>query len=457
MYMLADLATMFLTFLAAFWVKFHSGWVESYLAVPFNSYLVWGTVYAFMAVIIGIYVGFYTPRRKKRFTQDILKIFQVQMFSFLALLSMLYVAKEVHISREFLVIFFSLNICALTLYRYVLKKSLFALRRKGYNKKFVLILGAGSVGRRFYEGLRQQPELGYEVLGFLDDRLTEHAEPFRDYKPILGTVDDLETVLNSHLVDEVIVALPLEAHHKLRRIIQLCEKAGTKTMIIPDYFDLLPARPVIDSFAGLPLINVREIPLDDLSNRMLKRTFDIVFSLVAIIFTLPVMAAIAVGIKLTSPGPIIFKQERVGLNRRPFYMYKFRTMHVTDQKTADTQWTVPNDPRRTKFGAFLRRTSLDELPQFFNVLRGDMSVVGPRPERPYFVEQFKEEVPKYMIKHHILPGMTGWAQTNGLRGDTSIEERIRYDVYYIENWSFLFDLKIILKTIVNGLTNKNAY
>ncbi|MCL6459388.1 MAG: exopolysaccharide biosynthesis polyprenyl glycosylphosphotransferase, partial [Gorillibacterium sp.] len=177
----------------------------------------------------------------------------------------------------------------------------------------------------------------------------------------------------------------------------------------------------------------------------------------AIIVTLPVMLSVAVGIKISSRGPVIFKQERVGLNRKHFPMYKFRSMKNSDQVTANTEWTVQDDPRRTGFGAFLRRTSLDEIPQFFNVLLGDMSIVGPRPERPYFVEQFKEEIPKYMIKHHIRPGLTGWAQSNGLRGDTSISDRISYDIHYIENWSFFFDLRIIYQTLWKGLINKNAY
>jgi Undecaprenyl-phosphate glucose phosphotransferase len=207
----------------------------------------------------------------------------------------------------------------------------------------------------------------------------------------------------------------------------------------------------------MPMINVRDIPLDLAGNRVAKRIFDIVFSLLAIIITSPIMLMVAIGVKLTSKGPIIFKQERVGLNRRTFQMYKFRSMRVLPEGVEDTGWTTENDPRRTKFGAFIRKTSLDELPQFFNVLAGHMSVVGPRPERPYYVDQFKEEIPKYMVKHHVRPGITGWAQTHGLRGDTSIEERIKYDIFYIENWSILLDIKIVLKTVVNGFVNKNAY
>ncbi len=457
LYVLTDAFFMLFVFVAAYWVKFYSGWLPSVVTLSFRNYFMWGTVYAFAAILIGFYVGFYTPRRKKHFSADILKIIQVHGFSFLGLLSLLYAAKEVHVSREFLAIFFIANVVVLILYRYVLKRLLFSLRRNGYNKKFVLILGAGSVGRSFYENLQQHPELGFEVYGFLDDNLQEHDPAYRHLKPIVGKIDDLERVIHEHPIDEVIIALPLQAHRKYAKIIDLCDNAGVKTLIIPDFFDILPARPYFDNFAGIPLINVRDIPLDELNNRILKRAFDIVFSIFAIIITSPVMLFAAVGIKLTSPGPVIFSQERMGLNRRTFRMYKFRTMHAADKETSDTVWTVENDPRRTKFGAFLRKTSIDELPQFFNVLIGDMSVVGPRPERPYFVEQFKDEIPKYMVKHHIRPGITGWAQSNGLRGDTSIQDRIMHDLFYIENWSFVFDLKIILKTIYRGFVNRNAY
>lgn len=228
-------------------------------------------------------------------------------------------------------------------------------------------------------------------------------------------------------------------------------------MIIPDFFDYLPARPYFDNFAGMPMINVRDIPLDMTGNKMAKRLFDIVFSLFAIIMISPVMLIVALGVRLTSPGPIIFRQERVGLNRRNFMMYKFRSMKMQQDGEEDTGWSTREDPRRTRFGTFIRKTSLDELPQFFNVLLGHMSVVGPRPERPYYVEQFRDEIPKYMVKHHVRPGITGWAQSNGLRGDTSIEERIKHDIFYIENWSLLFDIRIIFKTIRNGFVNKNAY
>ena len=213
----------------------------------------------------------------------------------------------------------------------------------------------------------------------------------------------------------------------------------------------------MDDLDGLPVIDTRRVPLDNWFKNALKRAFDIVFASVAILVTSPVMLFSVLMIKLTSPGPVIFYQERVGLNRKKFMMYKFRSMRVQTDEEERVQWTTKDDPRKTKWGAFMRKTSIDELPQFFNVLKGDMSVVGPRPERPFFVEKFREEIPRYMIKHQVRPGITGWAQVNGLRGDTSIEERINYDLYYIENWTFLFDLQIIFMTVFKGLVNKNAY
>ena len=214
----------------------------------------------------------------------------------------------------------------------------------------------------------------------------------------------------------------------------------------------MPAHPQIDALGDLPLINLRRIPLDNLGNAFLKRSMDIVGSLALIVLTSPLMLFAAIGVKLSSPGPIIFKQRRIGLNKKPFYMYKFRSMYVNG--SSDTAWSTNSDARKTKFGAFIRKFSIDELPQFFNVLKGDMSLVGPRPEVPHYVEQFKEEVPLYMVKHQVRPGITGWAQVNGLRGDTSITERIRHDIFYIENWTLLFDVKILFMTLFKGVINE---
>ena len=457
LYAFCDFLAIQVFFLFAWWMKFESPWGETGDHLTISRYYQWTLVYSAIVILLGVFLHFYSPKRKKTFAYETWKIVQIHMIGFLVLISFMFVYKEIDISREFLAIFITLNVFGTCLYRLWVKFFLRKVRKRGFNKQFVLIVGAGALGRRFYENLQQHPELGFEVVGFLDDFVAGHEYPYESYKPIIGKVSELEEVLARVLIDEVVIALPLNAYDKYGMLINACEKAGVRVMIIPDFFNYLPARPSFDNFAGIPLINVRDVPLDNLNNRILKRVFDLLFSLAAIVITSPVMLAIAIGIKLSSPGPVIFKQERVGFNRRTFAMYKFRSMKVSDQITADREWTVENDPRRTRFGGFLRRTSLDELPQFFNVLVGQMSVVGPRPERPHFVEQFKEEVPKYMVKHYVRPGMTGWAQSNGLRGNTSIPDRISFDIYYLENWSFLFDLRIIAQTLWKGLVNKNAY
>ena len=231
----------------------------------------------------------------------------------------------------------------------------------------------------------------------------------------------------------------------MAQIIQTCEKDGTKLSVVPYYTKYLSSNPQIDNANGLALINLRRIPLDNLGNAFIKRTTDILTSLLLIALTSPLMLVAAIGVKLSSPGPIIFKQERVGKDKKTFYMYKFRSMKTNSSE--NTGWSKNEDNRKTWFGSLIRKCSIDELPQFFNVLKGDMSLIGPRPELPFFVEQFKEEIPRYMVKHQVRPGITGWAQVNGLRGDTSIKKRIEYDLYYIENWTLAFDLRILFMTV----------
>ena len=236
-----------------------------------------------------------------------------------------------------------------------------------------------------------------------------------------------------------------------------CERSGVHTKFIPDYNRIIPTKPYTEDILGLPVINIRYVPLTNTYYAALKRIMDVTGAIFGIILFSPLMLFSIIMIKLTSPGPLIFKQERVGLHNRPFMMYKFRSMAVQPPEKEKTRWTVKDDPRVTNFGKFMRKTSIDELPQFFNVLKGEMSLVGPRPERPFFVEKFKEEVPRYMIKHQVRPGITGWAQVNGYRGNTSIRKRIEYDLYYIENWTLGLDVKILFLTVFKGFINKNAY
>ncbi len=251
------------------------------------------------------------------------------------------------------------------------------------------------------------------------------------------------------------MAIPLKYYYKLDSLVESCEKVGIKAEIIPDYYQYFPARPSIDMIEDLPIINIRYVPLNDAFNKVLKTLSDYIIAIIAIIITSPIMIFTAIAIKLTSKGPIIFKQERIGLNGKSFMMYKFRSMKVQDPEEEKQEWTTRDDPRKTKIGNFIRKTSIDELPQFFNVLKGDMSVVGPRPERPFFVNEFKEKIPKYMIKHQVKPGLTGWAQIHGCRGNTSIKKRVEYDIEYVEHWHMGLDLGIMIKTILKK--NPNAY
>ena len=274
---------------------------------------------------------------------------------------------------------------------------------------------------------------------------------------VIGKIDDLDTILALNTLDEIAITLSIQEYGKLEKIVAGCEKSGVHTKFIPDYYNFIPTRPFMEDLQGLPVIHIRHVPLTNLLNATMKRTMDLVGGMMALILFSPVMLVTAILIKATSPGPVIFCQERVGLHNKPFKMYKFRSMAVQSAAKEKSQWTTPGDPRVTPIGRFIRKTSIDELPQLFNVLKGDMSLVGPRPERPFFVEKFKEEIPRYMIKHQVRPGMTGWAQVNGYRGDTSITKRIEHDLYYIENWTLGFDFKIMFLTVFKGFINKNAY
>ena len=274
---------------------------------------------------------------------------------------------------------------------------------------------------------------------------------------VIGSIDNLTDILPMSQLDEIAVTLSLADYDRLEEIVGMCEKSGVHTKFIPDYNSLIPNKPYTEDLNGLPVINIRYVPLSNTFNALCKRIVDILGSLTGIILLSPFLIIVAIIIKLTSKGPIIFKQERVGLHNKPFYMYKFRTMYVQSEEEEAKGWTTKDDPRVTKVGKFFRKTSIDELPQLFNILVGDMSIVGPRPERPQFVEKFKEEIPRYMIKHQVRPGLTGWAQINGYRGDTSIRRRIDYDIYYIENWTMGFDFKIMFLTIFRGFMNENAY
>ena len=293
------------------------------------------------------------------------------------------------------------------------------------------------------------------VHGILDDN-HEVNDTYRNVR-IIGNTSILEELLATNKYDEIAITLSIDEFSKLERIVAVCEKSGVHTKFIPDYNNIIPTKPYTEDLDGLPVIHVRHVPLSSSFNNAIKRIVDILGSLVALLlFSIP-MLVLACIIKITSPGPLIFKQMRIGLHNREFPMYKFRSMRVQDAKEEKKAWTTKDDPRVTPIGKFMRKTNMDELPQIFNVLKGDMSLVGPRPERPFFVEKFKDEIPRYKVKHQVRPGMTGWAQVNGYRGDTSITRRIECDLYYVENWTIMLDFKILFLTFFLYNFNKNAY
>jgi Undecaprenyl-phosphate glucose phosphotransferase len=398
----------------------------------------------------------YSPMRRCSYRKVALIVTKAHLAGVFIVFAAAFLLKDQHHSRKIFLLFASVGLLSMLLERYVVRRTLRHLRQKGYNQKHILIIGAGPVAVDFARKVLSQSDFGYRVIGFLDDEASKGD--LIEGKEVLGNCDALPFLLEDDSIDDVVLALTVNSYGRYGSIIETCEKFGVRARIIPDYCQFLPSgTPHMEAFDGIPMLSVRRVRLDEPFSRFLKRALDVVVSFTAIFLTAPIMIGIAIGIKLTSPGPLLFRQTRIGLNNRPFDIYKFRSMRIDTAKTASTMWTTAKDTRTTKFGQFLRKTSLDELPQFFNVLFSDMSVIGPRPERPFFVDQFKEEIPKYMVKHQVKPGITGWAQVNGWRGDTSIEKRIECDLYYIENWELVLDIKIMFLTVFKGMVNKNAY
>ena len=396
--------------------------------------------------------------RSKRFSspwKEAVDVIRANIFGLVLFFVVLYIVNEPNFSRSMIFVFFGINIFIMLLVRKILRVALRSIRKRGYNIKHILLVGYSRATEAYIDRLLANPEWGYMVCGILDDKIPA-GTLYRDIK-VLGGIGNLQYILPENKMDEIGITLSLADYDKLEELVNLCEKYGVHTKFIPDYNSVIPSNPYTEDLQGLPVINIRRVPLTNTFNLMVKRIVDIFGSLVAIVIFSPIMLISAIAIKAGDGGEVIFKQTRVGLHNKEFEMYKFRTMRKQTEEDEAKGWTTKDDERVTKFGKFLRRTSLDEVPQFFNILKGDMSLVGPRPERPQWVEKFKEEIPRYMIKHQVRPGLTGWAQVNGYRGDTSIYKRIEYDIYYIENWSFTFDIKIMFLTIFKGFINKNAY
>ena len=424
-------------------------------SLPFSSYFIFTIVCIIPTYLLLYYFfGLYKPFRNKSSifsgAEDIIK---ADIMAFIILVAILFIINQPDFSRIMLFLLSLFGMILAILERALVVLVLRFMRVNNHNLKHMLIIGDNDLALTFAHKINSKTYLGYNIAGFLGRK--EHLGKTYEGTKFIGTFEDLPDVLKTHKFDRVVIAIPLKYYYHLNEIVDACEEEGIKAEIIPDYYKYLPARPSVDMLDDLPIINIRYVPLDDAFNKFKKIIEDYFVAIVAIIITSPIMIITAIAIKLESPGPVIFKQERIGYNGKPFMMYKFRSMKVQDESEEKSQWTTEDDPRKTKVGTIIRKMSIDELPQFFNVLKREMSVVGPRPERPFFVEQFKKEIPKYMVKHQVRPGLTGLAQVNGYRGNTSIDKRIEYDIRYVENWRLLLDIKIMFLTVFRR--NENAY
>jgi Undecaprenyl-phosphate glucose phosphotransferase len=327
--------------------------------------------------------------------------------------------------------------------------------RSGIGLRRILIAGSGELGRLVADKIIEHRELGYQIAGFVDDRATSDHLGYRGL-PLLGTIDQTADIAARESIDHLYVALPPEQHVRMIELLDVTSRECIDVKVVPDILQVIALRARLEDLDGVPVININEPRLQGV-NALVKRAIDIAISAVALVVLAIPIALIAALVRLTSKGPAFFRQERMGLDGKSFTIVKFRSMHDDAEKDTGPVWTQRDDPRVTAFGRFLRRSNLDELPQLWNVLRGDMSIVGPRPERPHFVEQFKHRIPQYMLRHKVKAGLTGWAQVNGWRGNTPLDKRIEYDLYYIENWSVRLDLKIMWLTLVRGFFHKHAY
>lgn len=445
--LLSDLVLIFFSYFAALFTKFFLIERHNGTLVWFSESLYWGVALAYSALLVVVYyfAGLYGSYRFKKAESEMFTVLTINGVGVLALMALLYLVRMSEFSRVALFLFWAYS-CLFVLGKRTFARALLRHYRKlGYNQKHVVVVGSGHFAHQYVEDVKQNPHMGFTVDGYVSE------EDCPDLGTRLGSFAELEEVLGGRQVDEVVAALEPSEIGFMKQVLETADKTGVRISIIPFYNDYIPNYPTIDVVGRTKLINMRTTPLDNVLWRLIKRVVDVVGSMVLIILTSPFMLFAAIGVRLSSPGPILFRQERVGRDKKPFLMYKFRSMRITG--TEDTGWSTNEDPRKTKFGSFIRKYSIDELPQFFNVLKGDMSLIGPRPEVPFHVNHFKEEIPLYLVRQQVRPGITGWAQVHGLRGDTSIEKRVEYDIWYIENWSLWLDIKILFMTVFGGMKN----
>ncbi len=426
---------------------------------PFRDYLLPALIQSGAILTVFFFYKFYHRRRAAALMDEAYRLVgAVSGATLITIAFISFVLREtLQYQRSMIVLAWGAGIVLIILGRALHGRVQRILQSRGIGAERVLIVGTGEVGRMVLQKFQQTPGLGYHVIGFIEAAAAD-AQPTAAKVmnlPVLGAVGDLPKIIAEQDVSEVIIGLPEASHEELVGIVSQCEREKVSIRVFPDVFQIMASEVTISDLAGLPLLTIRDVALRGWK-LTLKRIVDLLFSSAFLTATSPLMMLTAILVKLDSPGPVFFVQERMGLDAKPFKMLKFRSMRV-DAEANGPGWTTANDPRRTRVGTFIRKTSIDEFPQFINVLMGDMSIVGPRPEQPAYVEQFRLSIPRYMERHREKAGVTGWAQINGLRGDTSIAERTKYDLWYIENWSLWLDLKIILRTAFKAVFDKAAY
>jgi Undecaprenyl-phosphate glucose phosphotransferase len=399
-------------------------------------------------------MGLYRPQRQKTPFDEVFGVFKATLVAGLLLVALTYFIRDARYSRGTLALFTGLSFLGISLERVFFKELLQALRRRGYNLRYVLVLGAGRLARQVMEQIDLHRELGFRPVGCLSVTSKRVGTSLGGVE-VMGTLRDLRRVLESRVVDQVLVALPSRSMHHLPRIMEVCADTTVDVKLVPDVYQYATLFGGLEEFGGLPIVNLQSTGLLGI-NAIAKRVFDVVLSSLFLLLLAPLLGLVALIVKASSRGPVLYAQERVGLDGKAFRMLKFRTMRA-DAEAEGPRFAEDRDPRVTRTGAWLRRVSLDELPQLWNVLLGDMSLVGPRPERPVFIDQFRRRIPRYQLRHMVKSGMTGWAQIHGLRGNTSIQKRVEYDLYYIEHWSLLFDLRILLLTVGRVFRDASAY
>jgi Undecaprenyl-phosphate glucose phosphotransferase len=448
-----DLILTAVAWVGAYYLRFYTGWIPVVKPQPDFS-LCWQDLPLVLLLSSISYqlVGQYTIHRLRRFREEMVGVIKGTALMSLLVMATIFYRQDPYDSRATMFFFSLLTMLGTLTVRRLSWFAIRSLRSRGYNESRALIVGTGRVARKTARALRRASWMGIRAVGFVED----HPSRWTSDLDILGTSADLPELIRKYRIGHVFISLPLSRYHEARSVFDSLSQTLVEVRLVADVPNLSGLSFTTSNLDGLPVIGLRESPHFGL-NIVVKRTMDIVLSLLALVVLSPLLVLIALLVRLTSRGPILYRQERCGLNGRSFEMLKFRTMRVDAEQHSGAVWARKDDPRRTPVGSVLRSTSLDELPQLINVLKGDMSLVGPRPERPVFIRQFSKTVPNYMARHCVKSGITGWAQVHGWRGNTSLRKRIQYDLYYITHWTPLLDLRILWMTLFHGLFHRNAY